>query len=101
MGISLRAAFGSFPYRSGSALLRIFRMHRASQFACLFCILLPGIAANAQVNVLTSHNDIARTGQDLNESILTLSNVNPTQFGKLFMYKVNGWMFAQPLYVQQ
>jgi hypothetical protein len=53
----------------------------------------------AQVNVVTAHNDIARTGQNLNETILTPANVNPSQFGKLFSWKLNGNVAAQPLYV--
>ncbi len=62
---------------------------------------LVGNYAAAQVNVLTEHNDIARTGQNLNEVILTPSNVNPTQFGKLFAQTTNNSIFAQPLYVSQ
>ncbi|AXC13690.1 hypothetical protein ACPOL_4417 [Acidisarcina polymorpha] len=55
----------------------------------------------AQVNVLTAHNDIARTGQNLKETILTPQNVNPSQFGKLFSRAVNGPAYAQPLYVSK
>ncbi len=69
--------------------------------ASLLTILLPGSTSNAQVNVLTSHNDASRTGQNLNETILTTSNVNPTQFGQLFQQRVNGYVSAQPLYVSQ
>ena len=43
-----------------------------------------GSAANAQVNVLTQHNNNARTGANLSETILKTSNVKVTTFGKLF-----------------
>ncbi len=59
-----------------------------------------GVAASTSgVNVLTVHNDNARTGQNLNETILTTSNVNSANFGKLGTLPVDGLVDAEPLYV--
>jgi outer membrane protein assembly factor BamB len=52
-------------------------------------------------NVLTYHNDIARTGQNLTETVLTPTNVNSLSFGKLLSVSVDGKVDAQPLYVSQ
>jgi len=53
----------------------------------------------AQTSVTTQHNDIARTGANLSEAILTTTNVNISQFGKLFERPVDDEIYGQPLYV--
>ena len=50
-------------------------------------------------SVVTQHNDNRRTGANLNEIVLNTSNVNVSQFGKLFSRVVDGQIYAQPLYV--
>jgi hypothetical protein len=63
----------------------------------------PALADNpptaSTVSVLTYHNDVARTGQNLEEKILTPGNVNSTSFGKLGFLAVDGLVDAEPLYV--
>ena len=58
----------------------------------------PQIAPNS-VAVLTYHNDVERTGQNLNETTLTTSNLNSTSFGLLGSAPVDGPVDAEPLYV--
>src|SRR5208282_5883829 len=55
-------------------------------------------SVSATTDVLTYHNDIARTGQNLTESILTTSNVTSATFGKIGFYPVDGRVDAQPMY---
>ena len=51
----------------------------------------------AQVNVIMQHNDLARTGANLHETILTPENVNKDQFGMLWKRPVDDQLYTQPL----
>ena len=53
------------------------------------------------VNVVTYHYDLLRSGQNLQEEILTPANVNSNQFGKIGFLSVDGMVDAAPLYVSQ
>jgi len=57
--------------------------------------------ANSSVDVITYHYDNGRSGQNLNETTLTLANVNSAQFGKKGEFTVDGKVDAQPLYLSQ
>jgi len=58
-----------------------------------------GPAAGADVDVLSYHNDLARTGQNRHETILTPANVNSATFGKVAFLPTDGLVYAQPLYL--
>jgi hypothetical protein len=51
------------------------------------------------VSVLTYHNDNFRDGLNNQETILTPANVNSTNFGRLYNVSVDGYVYAQPLYM--
>jgi hypothetical protein len=58
-----------------------------------------GGGSGGTVDVVTFHNDIGRTGQNQQETVLTPANVNSTSFGKLGVLSVDGKVDAQPLVV--
>jgi hypothetical protein len=62
---------------------------------------LAGMVLLGQTAVTTGHYDLARTGANQNETILTPQSVNPQYFGRLGVLPVSGCVVSQPLYVPE
>ena len=59
------------------------------------------VTATAAADVATFKYDVSRSGQMAAESMLTLDNVNSTNFGLLHNVMLDGKVDAQPLYLAQ
>ena len=80
------------------------RSPRQTWFESLWIFGLVLFAACAVVtaqtkDVVTYHNNLARTGLNPRETVLTTSSVKSSTFGKLFTLPVDGKIDAQPLYL--
>jgi hypothetical protein len=53
----------------------------------------------APIDILTQHNDSARSGANIFETILSPATVQRGHFGRLFDWEVDGQIYGQPLYV--
>jgi PQQ enzyme repeat len=60
-----------------------------------------GSTPGGGTDVVTYKNDVARTGQNLTETTLTLANVNSTSFGKVRTLATDGKVDAQPLFLSK
>src|SRR5580700_7186249 len=81
--------------------LRRARASLAGAFLALCIGLLSSSFAFGQVQVLTEHNDVSRSGANTNETVLTPANINFNTFGKLFTQTVDGFFVGQPLYLSK
>jgi hypothetical protein len=59
----------------------------------------PPPPGNSHTDVTTYKNDLARTGQNLTETLLTPANVSAASFGLLRVLATDGKVDAQPLYL--
>ena len=55
------------------------------------------VHAASAVNVLSSRNDLNRTGHNDQERTLNVANVNSQSFGRIFSRPLDGQVYAQPL----
>jgi hypothetical protein len=67
--------------------------------ACVFAAEVRIRTAGGGTDVVTYHNDTARTGQNLKETLLTPSTVSVSTFGKIRLFPADGKVDAQPLYL--
>jgi hypothetical protein len=57
------------------------------------------LCVRTPAQVATQHNDANRTGANLNETTLNVSNVTWSRFGHVATFPVDGDVYAQPLYI--
>ena len=76
--------------------------HRAVKIPCglILIALMAWLPRASGVSVVVQHNDLARTGANTSETILTPANVNASNFGLMFTNGLDGQVYAQPLYVE-
>src|SRR5580700_4181803 len=85
------ASSSEFPWRTDRLTTRVALSAPARRFGIIcFCFCLCALLTSSATDVVTYHNDIARTGQNLQETILTTSNVTSSNFGKLLTLPVDG-----------
>jgi hypothetical protein len=78
---------------------RVLSHSRSLPILLLFAIVCALTPSARSQDVLTYHDNNARTGLDNEETILTLANVNYNTFGLLFIAPADGHVDAEPLYL--
>jgi hypothetical protein len=73
------------------------KLRFSTQFVCL--IASTALAAQAATAIVTAQFNNSRTAANQTEKSLNTSNVNVGTFGKLFTFRVDGYVYAQPLYI--
>lgn len=68
-------------------------------YLAMVTVVSPAFCQVGNPAVTTGQYNNARTGANTAEVLLNKANVNQNQFGKLFSLALDGWIFAQPLYV--
>jgi hypothetical protein len=101
--IHTRSQIGSAPWSgvcTGPHVPRLNKIAASLAGTALAVITATRMVTSAPAtDVVTYHNDNARTGQNLSETILTLASVNSSTFGKRTFFPVDGKVDAQPLFV--
>ena len=85
-----------YPGEVNAMEIRLVKGRRLSFFGA---IVLFSMSTCSTAQITTAQVDNARTGAYVRETTLTPRNVNPTQFGRLFRLKVDGDVYAQPLFL--
>ncbi|MGA2371084.1 MAG: pyrrolo-quinoline quinone [Candidatus Korobacteraceae bacterium] len=74
-------------------------MKKISGLSLLCFVALCSCLLTAQVPVTTYQYDNNHSGTNTQETILTPTNVNVSQFGRKTVFTVEGFVYAQPLYL--
>jgi len=77
----------------------LYILRSSARLALCLTFLISQWVSAGWAQVLTQHNDNSRSGANLNETSLNTSNVKVSTFGKLFGIPVDGFVYAQPLYM--
>jgi hypothetical protein len=104
-GVTWTASAGSFKSQSTKSVVYVAPTSAGMITVTATSVADPTKSASASVGVTdltgvtTHHNDVSRTGVNAQEHALTKSNVTIASFGKLFSCRVDGAIYAQPLWV--